>query len=113
MQIRCGSARNVLLFALDSDRHDGYGMLKCISTTLEIPLTNIYITSCSRPPVFDYAGKYGKVCEEYFPGTPVVVAPENAVSLIESLGGEDHLQVFVTGSLYLVGNVLKMLGQRI
>lgn len=106
----------ILIFAQKSDQRDSLGVLKRLSETLNLSIQHaIFTTYSDNDNVTDHRllEQYRQCWKEWFPWTEAwnEQTPWQAVARARELGkGEDAVHILVTGSLHLVGSVLRQLG---
>ncbi|OBS15810.1 hypothetical protein FPOA_13418 [Fusarium poae] len=102
------SAKNVLVFGLDSDRHDPYNTLETLATLLSEHVEGIVLTSDTGNSDNKRLATYSEIWRSHARDVKIKIADrEQAMDCAREMG----TQVFVTGSLFLVAFVLQKLNQ--
>lgn len=100
----------MLLFALDSDRHDAFGTLEYLRDSLHSHLSYVVFTSDTNAVDKARLVEFESLWKGTFPDMRVVIAdPTHIIDRVRELSDGRAVQVLVTGSLFLVGFVLKSL----
>jgi folylpolyglutamate synthase/dihydropteroate synthase len=106
--LTCLSAKNVLVFGLDSDRHDPYNTLETLATLLSEHVEGIVLTSDTGNSDNKRLATYSEIWRSHARDVKIKIADrEQAMDCAREMG----TQVFVTGSLFLVAFVLQKLNQ--
>lgn len=93
---------------MDSDRHDAFGTLKCLRDSLNSHLSYVIFTSDTNTVKKARLMSFETLWKETYPDVRVdIVDPTDIIGLVRKLGNGRAVQVLVTGSLFLVGSVLK------
>lgn len=93
---------------MDSDRHDAFGTLKCLRDTLNSHLSYVIFTSDTNTVNKARLTSFETLWKETSPDVRVdIVDPTDIIDRVRELGNGKAVQVLVTGSLFLVGSVLK------
>lgn len=99
-----------IVFALNSDRHDAFGTLKSLREGLKNDVSCVLFTSDTDIIDATRIAEFERIWRDKFPDTRVVTGDlEDVMEQVREAGNRIELQVLVTGSLYLVGSVLKVL----
>lgn len=100
--------QRLLVFALDSDRHNAFETLKSLRDTLKGHLSYVIFTSDTNSVDDSRLDNFRLLWKERFPDMMVIKEKhlKNVAGLVRETDAAD-VRVLVTGSLYLVGYVLK------
>ncbi|KEY67869.1 hypothetical protein S7711_05007 [Stachybotrys chartarum IBT 7711] len=115
----------ILIYSHLSDSRDGEGMLRSLIGALRVPLQHVVLTTydlrgLEAERAEDMLRRYDKVCRNHLPDATVWIKPdiEDALQCARNVckdttAGKAPPHIFITGSLYLVGRVLKVLDVKI